>query len=93
MLDSNSWLTSRSFSFSPARRAISTGLALVEKWDQMKKAAVRVSRRKSAGDEPDLKVRYPPLAQLGMGVRDEDDRVVLSWHGELYKSRFTATYP
>src|SRR6185436_19223339 len=46
-----------------------------------------------AGDEPDLEVRDPPLAQLGMGVRDEDDRVVLSWHGQLYKSRLPSTNP
>ena len=53
---------------------------VVLQWGQVKQGRARVRRRISAGDEPDLEVRDPPLAQLGVGVGDEDDRMVLSRH-------------
>jgi hypothetical protein len=42
-------------------------------------------KEEGAGRKADLKVRDPPLAQLGVGVGDEDDRVVLSWHRRSVK--------
>ncbi len=50
MLLSNDWLASRSFSFSRFKRAISSGLMPVRKWNQRTKteASVRASREPAA---------------------------------------------
>ena len=84
-LDSKSRFVLRSCSFSLFRRAISTGLTFRLKWSQVKRAAARVRRRKAPASDPDLQAGHLPLAQLGVRVGDQDDRVVPFCHESSYK--------